>query len=147
MKLQNCPWYIKSNKYNKSVFPLPPVYSGMIFLLSKMKLLLVAFLVVHPIPVSFPLSILYYNFDIGFWMLIFAQFECRLLDPKLKCSSLFYSRFVESYILQLIVNLPSQMSLHIRELVAALVWWMQSVQIVELKGSLLLFFARLVMSS
>ena len=144
MKLQNCPWYIKSNKYNKSVFPLPPVYSGMIFLLSKMKLLLVAFLVVHPIPVSFPLSILYYNFDIGFWMLIFAQFECRLLDPKLESSG---SLFVGSYILQLILNLPSQMSLHIRDLVAALVRRMQSVQIVGLKSSLLLIFARLVMSS
>ena len=116
----------------------------MIFLLSKMKLLLVAFLVVHPIPVSFPLSILYYNFDIGFWMLIFAQFECRLLGPKLGRSD---SHFVGSYILQLILNLPSQMSLHIRDLVAALVRRMQSVQIVGLKSSLLLIFARLVMSS
>jgi hypothetical protein len=76
-------------------------------------------------------------------MLIFVQFQCRLLDPELESSG---SLFVGSYILQLILNLPSQMSLHIRDLVAALVRRMQSAQIVGLRSSLLLIFARLVMS-
>jgi hypothetical protein len=76
-------------------------------------------------------------------MLKFGQLECRLLDPELESSG---SLFVGSYILQLILHLPSQMSLHIRDLVAALVRRMQSVQIMGLRSSLLLVFARLVIS-
>lgn len=87
--------------------------------------------------------IIIFLIDPGFWMLIFVQFQCRLLDPELESSG---SLFVGSYILQLILNLPSQMSLHIRDLVAALVRRMQSAQIVGLRSSLLLIFARLVMS-
>jgi hypothetical protein len=74
-------------------------------------------------------------------MLKFGPLECRLLDPELESSG---SLFVGSYILQLILHLPSQMSLHIRDLVAALVRRMQSVQIMGLRSSLLLVLARLV---
>lgn len=54
------------------------------------------------------------------------------------------SLFVGSYILQLILHLPLQMAMYIRDLVTALVRRMQSAQIVGLKSSLLLIFARLV---
>lgn len=65
----------------------------------------------------------------------------RLLDPNLESSG---SLFVGSYILQLILHLPSQMAVHIRDLVAALVRRMQSAQIASLRSSLLVVFARLV---
>ncbi|CAL8994828.1 unnamed protein product [Prunus brigantina] len=65
----------------------------------------------------------------------------RLLDPDLDSSG---SLFVGSYILQLILHLPSQMAPHIRDLVAALIRRMQSAQIAGLRSSLLLIFARLV---
>lgn len=65
----------------------------------------------------------------------------RLLDPNLESSG---SLFVGSYILQLILHLPSQMVVHIRDLVAALVRRMQSAQIASLRSSLLVVFARLV---
>lgn len=68
---------------------------------------------------------------------------CRLLDPNLESSG---SLFVASYILQLILYLPSQMAQHIRDLVAALVRRMESCQIAGLKSSLILIFARLVYS-
>ncbi|KAB1206509.1 Importin-9 [Morella rubra] len=79
--------------------------------------------------------------DSGFTMRSLLDAASRLLDPELESSG---SLFVGSYILQLILHLPSQMSLHIRDLVAALVRRMQSVQIVGLRSSLLLIFARLV---
>ncbi|XP_057447978.1 uncharacterized protein LOC130739637 [Lotus japonicus] len=65
----------------------------------------------------------------------------RLLDPNLESSG---SLFVGSYILQLILHLPSHMAIHIRDLVAALVRRMQSAQIASLRSSLLVVFARLV---
>ncbi|KAF7827891.1 importin-9 [Senna tora] len=65
----------------------------------------------------------------------------RLLDPNLESSG---SLFVGSFILQLILHLPSQMSVHIRDLVAAVVRRMQSAQIAALGSSLLVVFARLV---
>ncbi|KAK7306998.1 hypothetical protein VNO77_39674 [Canavalia gladiata] len=65
----------------------------------------------------------------------------RLLDPNLESSG---SLFVGSYILQLILHLPSQMAVHIRDLVAALVRRLQSAQIAALRSSLLVVFARLV---
>ncbi|CAJ1932166.1 unnamed protein product [Sphenostylis stenocarpa] len=65
----------------------------------------------------------------------------RLLDPKLESSG---SLFVGSYILQLILHLPSQMAVHIRDLVAALVKRMQSSENAVLRSSLLIVFARLV---
>lgn len=65
----------------------------------------------------------------------------RLLDPDLESSG---SLFVGSYILQLILHLPSQMSLHIHELVASVVWRMQSCEISGLKSSLIVILARLV---
>ncbi|KAK3020779.1 hypothetical protein RJ639_045851, partial [Escallonia herrerae] len=65
----------------------------------------------------------------------------RLLDPDLESSG---SLFVGSFIVQLILHLPSQMAQHVRDLVAALVRRMQSCQIAGLRGSLLLIFARLV---
>ncbi|KAM4109208.1 hypothetical protein ACB094_03G102800 [Castanea mollissima] len=86
-------------------------------------------------------EVLTWSGDSGFTMRSLLDAASRLLDPKLESSG---SLFVGSYILQLILNLPSQMSLHIRDLVAALVRRMQSVQIVGLKSSLLLIFARLV---
>ena len=71
----------------------------------------------------------------------FGQNLCRLLDPDLESSG---SLFVGSYILQLILHLPSQMAPHIRDLVAALVKRMQSSKIAGLRSSLLVIFARLV---
>lgn len=65
----------------------------------------------------------------------------RLLDPAMESSG---SLFVGSYILQLILHLPSEMAQHMQDLTAALVRRMQSSQIAGLKSSLLLVFARLV---
>ncbi|KAK1389897.1 importin-9 [Heracleum sosnowskyi] len=79
--------------------------------------------------------------DPGFTMKSLLDVASRLLDPNLESSG---SLFVASYILQLILHLPSQMAQHIRDLVAALVRRMQSCQIAGLKSSLILIFARLV---
>ncbi|KAL2542771.1 ARM repeat superfamily protein [Abeliophyllum distichum] len=79
--------------------------------------------------------------DPGFTMRSLLDVASRLLDPDLESSG---SLFVGSYILQLILHLPSQMAQHIRDLVAALIRRMQSCQIAGLKSSLLLIFARLV---
>ncbi|KAK9091071.1 hypothetical protein Sjap_024248 [Stephania japonica] len=65
----------------------------------------------------------------------------RLLSTEMESSG---SLFVGSYILQLILHLPSQMSQHIRDLIAALIRRMQSCQIAGLKSSLLVVFARLL---
>lgn len=73
---------------------------------------------------------------------ILSKSQCRLLNPDLESSG---SLFVGSYILQLILHLPSQMAPHVRDLVAALVRRMQSAQIAGLRSSLLLIFARLVL--
>lgn len=54
------------------------------------------------------------------------------------------SLFVGNYILQLILHLSSQMAQHMRDLVIALIIRMKSSQIVGLKCSLLLIFARLI---
>ncbi|KAK6134049.1 hypothetical protein DH2020_032194 [Rehmannia glutinosa] len=79
--------------------------------------------------------------DSGFTMRSLLDVASRLLDPDLESSG---SLFVGSYILQLILHLPSQMAQHIRDLVTALIRRMQSSQIAGLKSSLLLIFARLV---
>ncbi|KAF0904147.1 hypothetical protein E2562_032418 [Oryza meyeriana var. granulata] len=65
----------------------------------------------------------------------------RLLDPVLESS---VSLFVGSYILQLIIHLPSHLSPHFPELIAAIVRRMQSSSITGLKSSLLVIIARLV---
>ncbi|KAM0908837.1 hypothetical protein ACQ4PT_015180 [Festuca glaucescens] len=65
----------------------------------------------------------------------------RLLDPELESS---VSLFVGSYILQLILHLPSHLSPHIPELIAAIVRRMQSSDIAGLKSSLVVIIARLV---
>lgn len=79
--------------------------------------------------------------DPGFTMRSLLDALSRLLDPDLESSGSFY---VGNYILQLILNLPSQMGQHIQDLVSALVKRMQSCEIAGLKNSLLLVFARLV---
>ncbi|GER42263.1 importin [Striga asiatica] len=79
--------------------------------------------------------------DPGSTMRSLLDVAWRLLDPELETSG---SLFVGSYILQLILHLPSQMAQHIRDLVTALVRRMQCSQIAGLKCSLLLIFARLV---
>lgn len=79
--------------------------------------------------------------DMFLEFLITLGHGCRLLNPDLESS---VSLFVGSYILQLILHLPSQMAHHIRDLVAALLRRMQSCEISALKSSLLLIFARLV---
>ncbi|CAK9157331.1 unnamed protein product [Ilex paraguariensis] len=79
--------------------------------------------------------------DPGFTMRSLLDVASRLLDPDLESSG---SLFVGSYILQLILHLPSQMAQHIRDLVAALVRRMQTCQIAGLRSSLLLIFGRLV---
>ncbi|OVA12506.1 hypothetical protein BVC80_9011g12 [Macleaya cordata] len=79
--------------------------------------------------------------DPGLTMRSLLDAASRLLDPDLESSG---SLFVGSYILQLILHLPSHMAQHIRDLIAALVRRMQTCQISGLKSSLLLIFARLV---
>ncbi|XP_052199036.1 uncharacterized protein LOC127806080 isoform X1 [Diospyros lotus] len=79
--------------------------------------------------------------DPGFAMRSLLDVASRLLDPNLESSG---SLFVGSYILQLILHLPTQMAPHIRDLVAALVKRMQSSTISGLRSSLILIFARLV---
>ncbi|GER31907.1 importin beta-2 subunit family protein [Striga asiatica] len=79
--------------------------------------------------------------DPGFTMRSLLDVASRLLDPELESSG---SLFVGSYILQLILHLPSQMAQQIRDLVTALIRRMQSSWIAGLKCSLLLIFARLV---
>ncbi|RDX82379.1 Importin-9, partial [Mucuna pruriens] len=87
-------------------------------------------------------EILAWGSDSGSTMRSLLDIASRLLDPKSESSG---SHFVGSYILQLILHLPSQMAVHIRDLVAALVKRMQSTQIAALQSSsLLVVFARLV---
>ncbi|KAK7309960.1 hypothetical protein RJT34_07123 [Clitoria ternatea] len=86
-------------------------------------------------------EILAWGSDSGSTMRSLLDIASRLLDPKLESSG---SLFVGSYILQLILHLPTQMAVHIRDLVAALVRRMQSAQIAALRSSLLVVFARLV---
>ncbi|KDP29326.1 hypothetical protein JCGZ_18247 [Jatropha curcas] len=89
-------------------------------------------------------EILAWAVDSGFTMRSLLDVASRLLDPDLESSG---SLFVGSYILQLILHLPSQMAQHIRDLIAALVRRMQSAQITGLRSSLILIFARLVHTS
>ncbi|GLT91714.1 hypothetical protein SLE2022_095890 [Rubroshorea leprosula] len=86
-------------------------------------------------------EILAWGVDSGFTMRSLLDAASRLLNPDLESSG---SLFVGSYILQLILHLPSQMAQHIQDLVFALVRRMQSAQISGLKSSLLLIFARLI---
>ncbi|XP_058114945.1 uncharacterized protein LOC131257969 isoform X2 [Magnolia sinica] len=86
-------------------------------------------------------ELLAWGSDPGFTMKSLLNAASRLLDPVLDG---FGSLFVGSYILQLILHLPAQMSQHIRDLVAAIVRRMQSCQMAGLKSSLLLILARLV---
>lgn len=86
-------------------------------------------------------EVLTWGVDSGFTMRSLLDAASRLLDPDLESSGSF---FVGSYILQLILHLPSHMAQHIRDLVAALVRRMQTCQIAGLRSSLLLIFARLV---
>ncbi|KAK7407626.1 hypothetical protein VNO78_09583 [Psophocarpus tetragonolobus] len=86
-------------------------------------------------------EILAWGSDSGSTMRSLLDIASRLLDPKLESSR---SLFVGSYILQLILHLPSQMAVHIRDLVAALVKRMQSAQNAVLQSSLIIVFARLV---
>ncbi|XP_058775497.1 uncharacterized protein LOC131649758 isoform X1 [Vicia villosa] len=86
-------------------------------------------------------ELLFWGPDSGSTMRSLLDVASRLLDPNLESSG---SLFAGSYILQLILHLPSQMAVHIRDLVAALVRRMQSAQIASLRSSLLVVFARLV---
>ncbi|RZC58374.1 hypothetical protein C5167_005683 [Papaver somniferum] len=79
--------------------------------------------------------------DPGSTMKSLLDAASRLLDPDMESSG---SLFVGSYILQLILHLPSHMAQHIRDLIAALVRRMKTCQISGLRSSLLLIFARLV---
>ncbi|XWS69546.1 hypothetical protein CRYUN_Cryun04dG0187900 [Craigia yunnanensis] len=89
-------------------------------------------------------ELLAWGSDSGFTMRSLLDAASRLLDPDLESSG---SLFVGSYILQLILHLPSQMGQHIRDLIVALVRRMQSASIAGLKSSLLLIFARLIHTS
>ncbi|KAG2377099.1 uncharacterized protein HKW66_Vig0176730 [Vigna angularis] len=86
-------------------------------------------------------EILAWGSDSGSTMRSLLDIASRLLNPELESSG---SLFVGSYILQLILHLPSHMAVHIRDLVAALVKRMQSAQNAVLRSSLLIVFARLV---
>lgn len=86
-------------------------------------------------------ELLSWSGDPGLTMKSLLTSASWLLDPGLESSG---SLFVGTYILQLILHLPSQMAEHIRDLVAALVRRMQSCQISGLKSSLILILARLV---
>ncbi|CAL0308014.1 unnamed protein product [Lupinus luteus] len=85
-------------------------------------------------------EVLVWGSDSGSTMRSLLDVASRLLDPNLESSG---SLFVGSYILQLILHLPSQMTVHIQDLVAALVRRMQSAS-EALRSSLLVVFARLV---
>ncbi|XP_078437872.1 ARM repeat superfamily protein isoform X1 [Wolffia australiana] len=65
----------------------------------------------------------------------------RLLDPDLESSG---SLFISSYVLQLIVHFPSEMAVHIRDLMVAIVHRMESCEIAGLRSSLIVIVARLV---
>ncbi|TYH96502.1 hypothetical protein ES332_A12G181700v1 [Gossypium tomentosum] len=86
-------------------------------------------------------ELLSWGSDSGFTMRSLLDAASRLLDPDLESSG---SLFVGSYILQLILHLPSQMGQHIQNLIFALVRRMQSASIEGLRSSLLLIFARLI---
>ncbi|GMI99842.1 hypothetical protein like AT1G26170 [Hibiscus trionum] len=86
-------------------------------------------------------ELLAWGSDSGFTMRSLLDAASRLLDPDLESSG---SLFVGSYILQLILHLPSQMGQHIQNLIVALVRRMQSASIAGLRSSLLLIFARLI---
>ncbi|XVE91743.1 hypothetical protein REPUB_Repub01dG0037300 [Reevesia pubescens] len=86
-------------------------------------------------------EVLAWGSDSGFTMRSLLDAASRLLDPDLESSG---SLFVGSYILQLILHLPSQMAQHIQDLIIAVVRRMQSASIAGLKSSLLLIFARLI---
>ncbi|KAK5776797.1 uncharacterized protein LOC108479424 [Gossypium arboreum] len=86
-------------------------------------------------------ELLSWGSDSGFTMRSLLDAASRLLDPDLESSG---SLFVGSYILQLILHLPSQMGQHIQNLIVALVRRMQSASIEGLRSSLLLIFARLI---
>lgn len=86
-------------------------------------------------------EVLSWGDDSGFTMRSLLDAASRLLDPAMESSG---SLFVGSYILQLILHLPSEMAQHMQDLTAALVRRMQSSQIAGLQSSLLLVFARLV---
>eukprot|EP01018_Ginkgo_biloba_P014674 Gb_41282 [translate_table: standard] len=79
--------------------------------------------------------------DSNVTMRMLLDVAARLLSPDLDSSG---SLFVGSYILQLVLHLSSYMAQHIRDLVVALVRRMETAQILGLKNSLLLVFARLV---
>ncbi|KAK8449473.1 hypothetical protein SEVIR_7G224100v4 [Setaria viridis] len=64
----------------------------------------------------------------------------RLLDPMLESS---VSLFVGSFVLQLILQMPSHLSAHIPDLIAAIVRRMQTSSIAGLKSSLIVIIARL----
>ncbi|XP_044490398.1 importin-9 isoform X2 [Mangifera indica] len=85
-------------------------------------------------------EVLAWGGDSGFTMRSLLDAASRLLDPDMESSG---SLFVGTYILQLILHLPSQMAQHIQDLVAALVRRLRSAQIAGLRNSLLLIFARL----
>lgn len=86
-------------------------------------------------------EVLSWGVDPGFVMRSLLDVASRLLDPDLESSG---ALFVGTYILQLILHLPSQMAPHIRDLVVALVRRMKSSQVAVLRSSLILVFARLV---
>ncbi|CAN6236030.1 unnamed protein product [Urochloa humidicola] len=65
----------------------------------------------------------------------------RLLDPALESS---VSLFVGSFVMQLILQMPSYLSPHIPDLIAAIVRRMQTSSIAGLKSSLIVIIARLV---
>ncbi|QCD89874.1 Armadillo-type fold [Vigna unguiculata] len=88
-------------------------------------------------------EILAWGSDSGSIMRSLLDIASRLLNPELESSG---SLFVGSYILQLILHLPSHMAVHIRDLVAALVKRMQSAQNAVLRSSLLIVFARLIVA-
>lgn len=86
-------------------------------------------------------EVLAWGIDPGLVMRSLLDVASRLLDPDLESSGSF---FVGTYIVQLILHLPSQMAPHIRDLVAALVRRMKSSKVAVLRSSLILVFARLV---
>uniref|UniRef100_A0A0A9D749 Importin-9 central HEAT repeats domain-containing protein n=1 Tax=Arundo donax TaxID=35708 RepID=A0A0A9D749_ARUDO len=65
----------------------------------------------------------------------------RLLDPVLESS---VSLFVGSFVLQLILHMPSHLSPHVLDLIAAIVRRMQTSSIAGLKSSLIVIIARLI---
>ncbi|OEL20715.1 Importin-9 [Dichanthelium oligosanthes] len=86
-------------------------------------------------------ELLFWGGEQGRTLKMLLDAASRLLDPVLESS---VSLFVGSFVLQLILQMPSHLSPHIMDLIDAIVRRMQTSSIAGLKSSLIVIIARLV---